>query len=314
MSLAPIVLFAYNRPHHTSMAVNALIESELSQDSEIFVFIDGPKTKDDIEKIANIRSFIISKRKHFKKFECVTHSTNIGLYRNITEGVSSVLDKREKVIVIEDDVIVYRNFLRYMNNALQAYETHPRVWHINGYTEAIGELIERNNGSYFTRLMWCWGWGTWAEKWKKYEKDAGRLIGTLSKKDIKRFNMDGSLNLWAQVVDNKKGLQNSWAIFWYATIFQHNGLCLSPEMSYVKNIGFDGSGTHSTFQKSSQSRKLSDQNTHLDLPSVVEEDREVFLILKKYFRSTHTSRNKLRLRRLLSLGAEILRIIKRSRP
>ena len=37
---------------------------------------------------------------------------------------------------------------------------------------------------------------------------------------------------------------NTWAIFWYATIFKREGLCLNPSQSFVKNIGHDRSGIH----------------------------------------------------------------------
>jgi hypothetical protein len=289
MNLAPIALFAYNRPDHTSIAINALIESALSQDSEIFVFIDGPKSEIDLTKTTAVRRLITEKKKHFKRFECIVRATNLGLYRNITEGISSVLEKRETVIVIEDDIVVSRNFLRYMNNALWAYQTNPRVWHINGYTESISELIGRSEGSYLTRLMWCWGWGTWREKWASYRKDPALLIDKFSKVDVHRFNMDGSLNLWTQVIDNKIGKTNSWAIFWYATIFMENGLCLSPRISHVKNIGFDGSGTNSDASVIDPNLELLTNFDSLDIPTQIEEDQAVLAILKKHFVSTHDS-------------------------
>ncbi len=59
---------------------------------------------------------------------------------------------------------------------------------------------------------------------------------------INRFNLDGAHNFWGQVTANVSGKLNTWAIFWYATIFEHNGLCLNPTVSYVQNIGLDGSG------------------------------------------------------------------------
>ena len=37
---------------------------------------------------------------------------------------------------------------------------------------------------------------------------------------------------------------DSWAIYWYLTVFRHNGLTLYTKKKLVMNIGFDGSGTH----------------------------------------------------------------------
>jgi hypothetical protein len=55
--------------------------------------------------------------------------------------------------------------------------------------------------------------------------------------------VDGYDRLWNQVVASKQGKINTWAIFWYATIFKQNGLCLCPSLSYVRNIGH-GDGEH----------------------------------------------------------------------
>ncbi|MFT6127432.1 MAG: hypothetical protein ACJAVA_001922 [Flavobacteriaceae bacterium] len=35
---------------------------------------------------------------------------------------------------------------------------------------------------------------------------------------------------------------NTWAIFWYATVFKREGLSLHPSKSLVNNIGHDSSG------------------------------------------------------------------------
>ena len=90
--------------------------------------------------------------------------------------------------------------------------------------------------------MDCWGWATWANRWKFFTKDTDDLLNTFTREDIFKFNLDGCDNLWSQVENNSKGVIDTWAIYWYATIFKKNGLCLNPIKSYVRNIGLDGSG------------------------------------------------------------------------
>jgi hypothetical protein len=46
------------------------------------------------------------------------------------------------------------------------------------------------------------------------------------------------------IIANYEKKIHTWAIFWYASIFLNNGLCLHPRESLVKNIGFDGSGVN----------------------------------------------------------------------
>jgi len=98
--------------------------------------------------------------------------------------------------------------------------------------------------TFFMKTEGCWSWATWDRAWKYFEKDTNKLIKTFDKKIIKEFNFDNSMDFWSQVVHNKHGKINSWAIYWYATIFLKDGLFLHPKDSFAANIGFDGSGVH----------------------------------------------------------------------
>jgi len=42
-----------------------------------------------------------------------------------------------------------------------------------------------------------------------------------------------------------KGINNSWAVRWYAAAFLVNKLTLYPNKTLIYNIGFDGTGVHS---------------------------------------------------------------------
>ena len=80
-----------------------------------------------------------------------------------------------------------------------------------------------------------------------------------SEKDICEFNLDNATNFWEQVEKNHTKQMNTWAIFWYTTIFKNQGLCLNPTQSFVENIGFDGTGTN-TGHRDNYSSNLSRQN------------------------------------------------------
>ena len=56
------------------------------------------------------------------------------------------------------------------------------------------------------------------------------------------FNLDNSYKYFDQIKLNKKGKLDTWAIFWYASIYLNKGLSLHPKESYVQNIGHDGEG------------------------------------------------------------------------
>ncbi|KAB2308476.1 glycosyltransferase [Betaproteobacteria bacterium SCN2] len=240
-TLAPVVLFAYARPEHTRLTLDALAANKLASHSDLVIYADAACRESDEDKVREVRE-IIHAASGFRSIKIVERETNFGLAKNIVDGVSEVCDKNGRVIVLEDDIVTAPNFLSFMNAALERYENEPRVWHISGWNypidpEGLGE-------AFLWRVMNCWGWATWSNRWRHFSKDPARLIDTWRSEEIARFNLDGAHDFLAQVMANRNGALNTWAIFWYASIFENHGLCLNPARSFVCNIGNDGSGVN----------------------------------------------------------------------
>lgn len=239
LNLAPIVLFVYNRPDHTRQTVEALQKNELADKSELFIYCDNAKNEDARAKVDEVRAYVDS-IDGFKKVTIIKREKNWGLANSIINGVTKIVNEYGKIIVLEDDLVTSPYFLKFMNEALEFYEDEKKVWHISGWNYPID--TDGLDDLFLWRLMNCWGWATWADRWKHYEKDVDKTIQQFSKEDIEKFNIDGVENFWGQVLSNKEKKINTWAIFWYATIFKQHGLCLNPSQSFVENIGIDGSG------------------------------------------------------------------------
>lgn len=279
-NLAPIILFAFNRPDHTAETLSALKRSYLADQSELFVFLDGPRSADDEKKISEVRS-LITDTHGFKNVEIIQRPRNIGLANNITDGVTKIIQRKKRVIVLEDDIVVSPGFLIFMNTALDRYCFEKKIWHIGGYNEAIDNHEEKR--TFLWRVMRCWGWATWDDRWSYYRKDTKSLINRFSKSDIYRFNLDDNVDFWNQVLLNDTGRLNTWAVFWYATIFINNGLCLNPTVSHVINIGFDGSGTHCSSDNSGKhSIKCLNSSISFVFPLQQVEDKEIVDKIKQH--------------------------------
>ena len=114
-SLAPIVLFVYNRPRHTRLSVEALARNELAKESELYVYLDGPKTEEDKSKGREIKEYVRSMA-GFKSVTLIERPGNLGLARSIIGGVSELVARFGKIIVLEDDMVSSPYFLRFMND------------------------------------------------------------------------------------------------------------------------------------------------------------------------------------------------------
>jgi hypothetical protein len=238
-SLAPVVFFVFARPEHTRRTLEALAANTLVEQTDLIVYADAPRNESDIEQVREVRNLVHSVS-GFRSVNVIERKNNYGLARNIIEGVTEICDRYGRVIVLEDDIVTAPNFLSFMNATLDRYVDEKRVWHISGWNYPIDE--DGLGDAFFWRVMNCWGWATWSDRWKYFSKDPKRLIQSWDRGKIRRFNLDGTHDFWEQVTANDKGKLNTWAIFWYATIFEAGGLCLNPVRSFVRNIGNDGSG------------------------------------------------------------------------
>tara|TARA_X000000950_G_scaffold287224_2_gene398723 strand:- start:1977 stop:2900 length:924 start_codon:yes stop_codon:yes gene_type:complete len=285
-NLAPIALFCYNRPTHLKLTVASLKNNYLANKSTLYIFLDGPKSKKDFKKNNEISDYI-SKIDGFAKIKIYKRNRNLGLAQSIIKGVNFVLKKNDKIIVVEDDIVTSPYFLNFMNESLNKYKKKSKVWHITGHSHLKSNQNE-NQKVFFSYYMNCWGWGTWKDRWKVFEKNPNKLIKNFSRKEISEFDLNDTGLFWSQILKNATSKINTWAIFWYATIYKKRKLCCNPLKSYVRNIGMDGSGMHC-----SNSRYLDENPLYIKPGIKLTSDpffsKKYYIIYKKYFKSQSKS-------------------------
>lgn len=240
-NLSPITLFTYNRPWHTRQTVEALQKNKLAQQSDLIIYSDAAKNSAAMNDVQQVREYLKT-ISGFKSIRIIEKEENWGLAKSIISGVTEIVNIYGKVIVLEDDMVTSPYFLNYMNDALNRYENCEKVFGITGFAYPVDShnLLD----TYFMKDEGCWGWATWDRAWKFFEKDTNSLINTFTPNMIKEFNFDDTTNFWTQVLLNQQGKINTWAIYWYATVFLNDGLFLHPKETFIKNIGHDGSGVH----------------------------------------------------------------------
>lgn len=247
-NLAPIVLFVYNRLWHTQQTIEALKANSFANQSDLIIYSDG--ANNNIQEshnkewlaINSVRNYL-KELSGFKSIKIIERDKNWGLAANIIEGVSETVKKYGRIIVLEDDIVTSPAFLSFMNQALDFYKDKSKVWHISGWNYSI--KTENLGDTFLWKMMNCWGWATWSDRWEYFHKDTDHFLEAFKNKTIKKeFNLDNSINFYSHLELNKNGKLNTWAIYWYSVIFENNGLSLNPTITYVTNIGFDGSGTN----------------------------------------------------------------------
>ncbi len=241
MTLAPIIIFAFNRPESLKTAISALVLNPEAKDSDLFVFVDGPRNNAE-KSMTDASANFARKIQGFKSLTISISDNNKGLGDSIIAGVSQIINRYGTAIIIEDDLIVQPNFLRFINLGLNKYKDEKEVFSICGYTNKIKLPKGYTYDAYFCTRSSSWGWATWKDRWDSID---WRLEPwdkyTESKKE---FNRWGGSDCFGMLEGWKQGLNRSWAIRFCFNQFLQNKLSLFPVKSLVINDGFDGAGTN----------------------------------------------------------------------
>lgn len=278
---APIVLFVYNRLRHVQLTIEALKNNDLSEASDLIIFSDDASQSKDEKKVEEVRSFL-ENISGFRSVIIHHRLHNYGLAKSIIEGVTQVLSEYDRLIVLEDDMVTSPFYLTYMNDALERFAEDERVISVHGWRFPTEKVLPE---AFFLRGADCWGWSTWRRGWDLFNPNGRALLDEIDSRGLRKaFDVNGAYPYSKMLEDQINGVNDSWAIRWYASAFLAGKLTLYPGRSLVHNIGNDSSGTHCG-KTDSLDAKLS--STPIDLQHVgVTPSIEGCAAMEDFFRRT----------------------------
>lgn len=242
-SLAPVVIFSYNRPEHLRRTIDALAKNDLAGQSVLYIYCDGAKpdaSEEQKERISRNRE-VARGAKGFKELHVVEREKNVGLKNNIVGAVTEIVDRYGRIITLEDDVVPSVGFLIYMNEALELYRDEEKVMHISAYM--YPHKTHLPDTFFFSVPYPGGGWATWKRAWRYYNDDTVQLYEYWKDK-WEMFDVLGGDYLSKQLKKNLEGTMNTWFVKWHAVLLQRGALTLYPAQSLTNNIGFDEDATH----------------------------------------------------------------------
>ena len=266
--------------------VSALKKCVFASESELYIFSDGAKADKDKQAVEEVRTFV-KDITGFKKVIIKESERNRGLASSIIEGVTDVLKFSERVIVLEDDLIVSTNFLAYMNQGLEYYANHSKVYSISGYTIPMKVPASYQYDVYFLPRASSWGWATWKNKWEGIDWSVSDFAEFSSNKErIRQFNKGGS-DMFAMLKKQMTGEIDSWAIRWCYHQYKTQTYSAFPISSRVQNIGFTSDATNTYVYNRYQTTLDSGSELEFSFPDDVDLD-PFFLGQFQHFYSKYT--------------------------
>lgn len=255
----PIAFIIFNRPDTTQRVFN---EIRKAQPKRLFVISDGARSNDE-------RTIVEETRKIIDQIDwsCEIHknysSKNLGCKIRVSSGIDWFFDNVEQGIILEDDCLPSQSFFWFCEELLEKYKNNEKIAMISG--DNFQDGIQRSDDSYYFSLFsHIWGWATWKRAWKYYDVKMKDYPGFKKENRIYDFWKDPIVRrYWINIFDNVyKNKIDTWDYQWTYAIWKQGGLCITPNINMIKNIGFGPDATHT---KTDKNRKMVVETLELNL-------------------------------------------------
>lgn len=278
--MSPICLFVYKRYDTTKLMLESLLACPECADSELYVFMDEARNDYEADDVEKVRA-LFDNLQGFKAIHPYPARMNKGMARSVIDGVTTVLEKHESIIVLEDDLVVAPDFLTFMNAALEAYRDRSDIWSISGYTPNLKEIEQYDKNSVFlVPRAQCWGWATWSDRWETVDWEVSDFnYLARNKKRRKAFDMGGNDLFRTLEMEHRERIE-SWAVRWAYAASKQKMWTVNPMLSKVQNIGLKSSTSHVGWHDERHNVELLGNKTIID-PNV-QPDEKLVQAFKKH--------------------------------
>jgi hypothetical protein len=153
-----VVMTLCNRPAYTKRVLDALARCDDIDRFPVAMLCEPV----DQEVIDLAKAF--TQLPHVKAWALVG-TQRVGCNVNTYSALAAGFDHHDRVIALEDDTVPGRDFLRYCDWGLEAYERDPTVFSVCGYQRTPAEEVGYRNAVVRERWFTPWGWALWRDRW-----------------------------------------------------------------------------------------------------------------------------------------------------
>jgi len=201
---------------------------------------DGPRFEktDEVRVVNDIREWILENIDWDCDVKLLFREENLGCGKAVSSAITWFFSQEKDGIILEDDCVPALSFFNYCEVLLDKYEDNKNIWHISGDNPLKSWNCEESY--YFAKIQHCWGWASWADRWKYYNFDLSgydKVVVTKfsEKKIVQKYWYSVLKKMQSNAID-------TWDYQWTFAIVINDGLCINPKLNMVSNIGY--LGTH----------------------------------------------------------------------
>lgn len=236
----PILLVCFNRPE----TLFKVLVSLRGLDNPIYVWVDGSVSEKD-QELANECVRLIRHETSLNVIEIRRNDTNYSNSRSIPSAIDWVFEFVNQVVIIEDDVLLSREFFRFAEFALELHKYNKKVVGVSALNAVPKKFINDPEKPFrYSVYASVWGWAINQRSWPEI-----RELLLFQIPEVKSFPMSArnfaARKRWR---DHLSGVsQNSkvsWDYRFQLALFSLEGYFVVPNINYALNVGFGYAATN----------------------------------------------------------------------
>jgi len=236
MFKTPILLILYNRVDetHNLFQIIRKIKPE-----KLYVAADGANRNIpiDYQICLKTRSIIMPEWKCETKY--LFHDEHLGRSKNVHQAISWMFEHEEEGIILCDETMPNLDFFHYCEELLEKYRSVNKIMHIGAnYLERRKKYL--THSYHYTAYSFIWGFATWRRAWKGFELEIKENSELFFNRIVDRYVNNPLEKIFCHRIYNNLSKHNLdyWEYQYNFHIWAHNGLCISPNVNLVTNVGF----------------------------------------------------------------------------
>lgn len=277
----PIVFFFHKRLDCIKKSLDKIIQIN---PVKIFLISDGPKNSEEKKICDKNRNYVLKKLNQKKlKITKLFSNNNLGTKTRVISGLDYVFNKVSNAIILEDDCLANKSFFNFSKSILNNHSTNKNIYAFTGQSFQRSNNI---NSYYYSKYTHCWGWGTWADRWNKFDKKMSFWPKWKKSNDWKNlFDNELERKFWEYIYDKTYFNQiKSWNYRWQAYVWMQNGFIATPYKNLVQNIGFGEDSTNTKDKNSNLIRKVYEiKNIKINNNFVINKKNDEHVFFDIYF-------------------------------
>jgi hypothetical protein len=235
----PILYMVFNRLDKTKKSFEAI---KKARPKKLFVAADGPRTKEEKKKTDAVRKYILDNIDWECDLKTLFRDKNLESNKvccnpALTGAFKWFFSQVEEGVILEDDCIPDKSFLRFCGEMLDKYRDDKRVGFIAGFTNIE---VDIEDSYYFSDDGFTWGWAIWKDRFEKYYTDEARP-------GLKKLRI--GKNLFEKMFHHQSILFSfekigGWDCRIQYTRQMFGDVIIVPRTSLIQNIGWGETATH----------------------------------------------------------------------